>query len=91
MPDEVFREPDGELERRRLSRRLVELLLELPEAQREVFLLREEAGMSLDEIAAATGVSHETAKSRLRYALAKLRRGLAPDTEPSRARAQEGR
>ena len=39
-------------------------------------LLAEEGGMSLDEIAAATGVGRETAKSRLRYALDRLRRSL---------------
>jgi RNA polymerase sigma factor (sigma-70 family) len=89
VPDEAFREPDGELERRRLGRRLVELLLELPDAQREVFLLREEGGLSLDEIAVMTGVSHEAAKSRLRYALAKLRRGLAPPARTNR-RALDG-
>jgi RNA polymerase sigma-70 factor (ECF subfamily) len=44
--------------------------------QREVFLLTEEGGLSLEEIAEATGVSFETAKSRLRYAIAKLRAGL---------------
>ncbi|HTE16733.1 MAG TPA: sigma factor-like helix-turn-helix DNA-binding protein [Burkholderiales bacterium] len=33
--------------------------------------------MSVEEIADATGVTRETAKSRLRYALAKLRQGLA--------------
>jgi len=48
----------------------------LPALQREAFLLREEAGLSLEEIALATGVTAETAKSRLRYAVAKLRDGL---------------
>ena len=88
--DEAFREPDGELERRRLGRQIVELLATLPEAQREAFLLRHEAGLSLDEIAHITGVDAETAKSRLRYALAKLRRGLAPHTDVTRARMQDG-
>ena len=44
--------------------------------QREAFLLQAEAGMSLAEIAQATGVSQETAKSRLRYARARLRETL---------------
>lgn len=48
----------------------------LPDAQREAFVMHEEAGMSVEEIARATGVNTETAKSRLRYAVAKLRRGL---------------
>ncbi|MEK6770991.1 MAG: RNA polymerase sigma factor [Pseudomonadota bacterium] len=58
------------------SRQLRELLAELPEAQREAFLLREEGDLSVEEIAAATGVNAETAKSRLRYAVAKLRQGM---------------
>jgi len=52
------------------------LLVTLPSEQREAFVMHEEAGLSVEEIAAATGVSPETAKSRLRYAIAKLRRGL---------------
>ena len=53
----------------------------ISDAQREVFLLREEAGCSLAEIAAITGVGHETVKSRLRYALLKLRSSLPKDAE----------
>ena len=50
----------------------------LPDEQREAFLLYAEAGLALAEIGEATGVGTETAKSRLRYAVAKLRRALAP-------------
>lgn len=83
--DEPFREPDNELDRRRLAREIMEQLALLPDAQREVFLLRHEAGLSLDDIAEVTGVDSETAKSRLRYALAKLRRALAQHAETNRA------
>jgi RNA polymerase sigma-70 factor (ECF subfamily) len=48
----------------------------LPAPQREAFLLHEEGGLSIEEIAAATGCNFEAAKSRLRYAIAKLREGL---------------
>ena len=48
----------------------------LPREQREAFLLQAEAGLSVDEIATATGVSFETAKSRLRYARNSLRQQL---------------
>lgn len=48
----------------------------LPEVQRTAFLLREEGGLSVAEIAEITGVNVETAKSRLRYAVAKLREAL---------------
>jgi len=51
-------------------------LAALPDEQREAFLLREEGGLSLAEIASVTGVAEETAKSRLRYAVSKLRRSL---------------
>lgn len=74
--DEPLREPENELDRRRLAAQLRRVLDELPHAQREAFLLREESGLSLEEIAEATGANVETAKSRLRYALAKLRRRL---------------
>ena len=76
VPDSEQKQPDNEFERRRQAQQLLELLKQLPEAQREAFLLREESGLSLEEIAEVTGVNAETAKSRLRYALAKLRQGM---------------
>jgi RNA polymerase sigma-70 factor (ECF subfamily) len=45
----------------------------LPPVQREAFLLHLEGDMTVEEVAAATGVGFETAKSRLRYAFGKLR------------------
>lgn len=51
-------------------------LAALPPEQRDVFLLYEEAGLTLEEIGRITGVAMETAKSRLRYALGKLRTAL---------------
>lgn len=51
----------------------MKLLMALPFEQREVILLREERGLTLEEIAEVVGVGRETIKSRLRYALAKLR------------------
>ena len=56
--------------------RLRELLGRLPELQRSAFLLREEAGLSLEQIAQVTGTGRETVKSRLRYAVQRLRAGL---------------
>ena len=52
------------------------MLAELPEAQREAWLLKEEAGLSLEEIAQITETGRETVKSRLRYAMVRLRQGL---------------
>lgn len=48
----------------------------LPPEQREAFLLRVEGGFGLEEIAGITGAGRETVKSRLRYAIAKLRQTL---------------
>ena len=53
-------------------------LEELPEDQREVVLLRLEQELSLEEIGEITGVGRETVKSRLRYAMDKLRARLRP-------------
>ena len=69
-------QPEAVHDTKARAARLLELLGELPEAQREAFVLQHESGMSVEEIAAATGVNRETAKSRLRYAMAKLRAGM---------------
>ena len=58
-----------------LNQLLVEIKA-LPEAQREALLMREEGGLSVEEIAQITGVTKETAKSRLRYAVSKLRQAM---------------
>lgn len=54
-------------------------ITELPEAQREAFLLKENTGLSVEQIAEITGVNAETAKSRIRYALNKLRQRIELD------------
>lgn len=56
--------------------RLKALLTQLPQVQRDAFLLKEEAGLSLAEIGEINGVGRETIKSRLRYANKQLRQGL---------------
>jgi RNA polymerase sigma-70 factor (ECF subfamily) len=61
---------------RETAGRVLAALAELPPEQREAFLLHEEGGLSVGEIADVTKVGAETAKSRLRYALAKLRQAL---------------
>lgn len=48
----------------------------LPFAQREVFILKQEAGLSLDDIAKVTSQKKEKVKSSWRYALQKMRKGL---------------
>lgn len=68
--------PETLVERSLAKERLALALHDLPEEQRDVFLLREEAGLSIDEIASVTGCNRETAKSRLRYAVKKLREAI---------------
>jgi RNA polymerase sigma-70 factor (ECF subfamily) len=68
--------PERQAEARQDLRRFAAALEALPPAQREAFLLHEEAGMSVPEIAQATGAGEEAAKSRLRYAMAKLKAAL---------------
>ncbi len=50
--------------------------MELPPEQREVLLLRLEQELTLEEIGEITGVGRETVKSRLRYAMDRLRTRL---------------
>jgi len=68
--------PETETERSLARERLDVALRQLPDEQRDVFLLREEAGLSLEQIAAITDCNRETAKSRLRYAVNKLRAAI---------------
>ncbi len=49
----------------------------LSHEQREAFLLHQESGLTLDEIAGVVGVGRETVKSRLRYAVNHLRARLS--------------
>ena len=68
--------PARQVDARESLARFLDILEKLPAAQREAFLLHEEAGMTVAEIAAVTGAGEEAAKSRLRYAMAKLKAAL---------------
>jgi RNA polymerase sigma factor (sigma-70 family) len=70
--------PERELSSFEQRRRLQLALEELPQDQREAVMLRLEQELSLEEIADITGVGRETVKSRLRYALDKLKLRLKP-------------
>jgi RNA polymerase sigma-70 factor (ECF subfamily) len=76
LADAEHRSPERQAESAQMASRLRAALDHLPDEQREVFVLYEETGLSLEEIGELTGVGMETAKSRLRYALAKLRQSL---------------
>lgn len=83
--------PDRQAEGALLRPKLEAALASLPAEQREVFLLREHAGLRFHEIAAVTGVPENTVKSRMRYALEALRAklealGVRPDHDlPARS------
>jgi RNA polymerase sigma-70 factor (ECF subfamily) len=68
--------PDRAAESERLRPILQRALLSLPVEQREVFVLREQAGLPFREIAEVVGANENTVKSRMRYALEALRKAL---------------
>jgi RNA polymerase sigma-70 factor (ECF subfamily) len=70
---------------RQLQGRLEAAIAALPEDQREVFLMRERADLSFKEIADIISVSENTVKSRMRYALEKLRASLDEYQDLARA------
>jgi len=77
LPADAEELPDVRLARDEATRRYRAALAALPAEQRDVYLLHEESDLSLEEIARVTGVGAETAKSRLRYAVGKLKAALA--------------
>ena len=69
-------DPARGAESARMRPLLQQALLALPAEQREVFVLREQAGLPFREIAEMVGVNENTVKSRMRYALEGLRKAL---------------
>jgi len=69
-------EPEVRAHANQIGARLAKALGTIPPAQREAFLLHQEGGLDLAEIAAITGAGVETVKSRIRYAVDKLRTEL---------------
>lgn len=97
MPAEQVPTDEGAMAPR-LRSRLSLAVDQLPDDQREVFLMRQLGGLSFKEIGEAVGAPENTVKSRMRYALEKLRQELAdlqPTEEPARpaakAKAKEDR
>ena len=76
LPASANEQPERLLERAQLAGRLVTAVEALPALQREAFLLAAEGGLTVEEIGNAAGCGFETAKSRLRYAYARLRSAL---------------
>lgn len=79
--------PTSDGEQQTLNREIAECIDRtiaiLPEEQREVFLMREVMNLSFAEIAETTNTNEPTVKSRMRYALERLRNALAKFHEPN--------
>ena len=71
---------DGPLEQAERRAAVAAALDTLPEAQREVLVMKVWGGLTFPQIAAALGVPADTAASRFRYALGKLRERLAEES-----------
>ena len=68
-----------------LKEKILAAVDQLPDDQREVFLLRELSNLPFKEIATITGVPENTVKSRMRYALERLQAHLSDYEEYARA------
>jgi RNA polymerase sigma-70 factor (ECF subfamily) len=84
LPAPDHHQPDQVNERSQQGRLLQAALAELSNEQREAFLLQQEAGLTLADIAKQSGVGRETVKSRLRYALQRLRTRLSANPEAAK-------
>ena len=77
--DDLHREPSREADpehqasNREIAGKITKAVQALPPEQRDVFLMREEAGMSFAEIAKTIDAPIGTVLSRMHYALTKLR------------------
>ena len=76
---------DRQAQSRELAVRLRQAIEALPDEQREIFLLREVADLQFNEIANVVGCPENTVKSRMRYALEKLREALEEYRDLARA------
>jgi RNA polymerase sigma-70 factor (ECF subfamily) len=72
----------GPLEEEERRETIAAALRELPQDQREVLVMKIWGGLSFPQIALALRISANTASSRYRYALAKLREQLAEESIP---------
>lgn len=74
-------DPVYQFEEGKLLAKLKEILQSMPDEQREAFLLKEEGGLTVEEIAEICGIKTEAAKSRVRYAITRIKKGLASEEE----------
>ena len=81
-PSSSAEQPEQQAFWRKAGTQLLHCLEGLPALQRAAFLLQHEEELSLDEIAHVLNAEFETVKSRLRYAMAKLRACMGAYLEP---------
>jgi RNA polymerase sigma-70 factor (ECF subfamily) len=77
---QIHHEPESKLTSTRIAESLKQCITQLPQAQKDSFLLKEEAGLSVHDIATVLNTSFEASKSRLRYAYENLRKCLRVKT-----------
>ena len=77
---QINNEPESELTNTRVAESLKQCIGQLPQAQKDSFLLKEEAGLSIKDIATVLNTNFEASKSRLRYAYENLRQCLQVKT-----------
>ncbi len=87
----VKESPEQELTSREVGRRVADAIEALPENLRISILLRTQEGWSYDELATATGVTPQTARTRVMKARKELRRSLAYLLDPADSEAKEDR
>ena len=75
--DEIVASPERSLEGAFFREAMTQALAELPEAQRDVFIMHEIEGIPYEEIVKITGAPLNTLLSRKRYAVKYLRERLA--------------
>lgn len=73
---QMVNEPETEVTSIRVAESLKQCIGQLPQVQKDCFLLKEEAGLSVNDIATVLNSSFEASKSRLRYAYENLRQCL---------------
>lgn len=79
----------GDLEKREQVLRFRDAVKDLPPKQRDVLMLHYDHGLTLEQIAHIDGIGRETVKSRLRYAMKKLKQVLAEPVNQAEPNSQE--
>ncbi|WP_229506503.1 sigma-70 family RNA polymerase sigma factor [Massilia sp. BJB1822] len=78
---------DAALDQRQQTGALYAAIRQLPAEQKDALVLQHFSGLSIEEIAQLCEVPGETVKSRLRYAMRKLREHFAHEAKPQEEKA----